>query len=220
MEERTVAGVCTQHRGSNDILHQPPEIHPAYHDVEINIDFGNQYAYFKEDMDPRFPAPLLDELDLNIFVDADHCHDKVTGRSITGLLAMAGSTPVTWSSKRQLSVQTATFTAEFTALKTAVEECISLRYHLRSMGVMVSKPTPIWVDNMGVVLNATNPASPLNKKVIALAYHFVREHQANQVISIRKIATEDNYADPWTKALTPGEFHAFYYNLLCNPKDQ
>ena len=69
------------------------------------------------------------------------------------------------------------------------------------MGVNVSKPTPIWVDNMSVVLNATNPGSSLNKKAIALSYHFVREHQAQSVISIRKIHTTDNYADPFTKAL-------------------
>ena len=60
------------------------------------------------------------------------------------MLAMAGSTPVTWTSKRQLSVQTATFTAEFTALKTAVEEAVSLHYHLRAMGVKVTKATAIW----------------------------------------------------------------------------
>eukprot|EP00980_Cylindrotheca_fusiformis_P022698 scaffold9600_cov79-Cylindrotheca_fusiformis.AAC.1 len=85
-------------------------------------------------MDPRFPAPLMDELAINIFVDADHAHDKVSGRSITGLLATVGSTPVTWKSKRQTSVQTSTFGAEFTALKLAVEEAITIRYHLRSMG--------------------------------------------------------------------------------------
>ena len=70
---------------------------------------------------------------------------------------------------------------------------------------------------LGVVMNATNPGSPLNKKVIALAYHFVREHQANHVISVRKIHTTDNYSDPWTKAMNSNEFHGFYGNLLCNP---
>ena len=84
------------------------------------------------------------------------------------------------------------------------------------MGIMVSRPTPIWVDNMGVVMNATNPGSPLNKKHIALSYHFVREHQANKVISIRKIDTSDNYADPFTKALTNDAFHSFFRNLLVN----
>lgn len=194
----------------------PPKLDQVYEDVEVKCDFGNQYTYFKEDMDPRFPDPIMKELDINIFVDADHCHDKTTGRSITGYLGLIGSTPSVWGAKRQSSVQSSTFGAEFTALKKAVEEAVSLRYHLRSMGIMVSRPTPIWVDNMGVVMNATNPGSPLNKKHIALSYHFVREHQANKVISIRKIDTSDNYADPFTKALTNDAFHSFFRNLLVN----
>jgi hypothetical protein len=193
-----------------------PHFDPVYSNVEVKCDFGNQYSYFREELDPRFPKPLLKEMDFNVFIDADHAHDKVTGRSITGLFATLGCTPVSWRSKRQTSVQTSTFGAEFTALKAGVEEAITIRYHLRSMGVNVTKATPIWVDNMSVVLNATNPGSSLNKKAIALSYHFVREHQAQSVISIRKIDTKDNYADPFTKALSNPEFHGFARHVLCN----
>jgi hypothetical protein len=84
------------------------------------------------------------------------------------------------------------------------------------MGIEVSKPTPIFVDNMGVVLNASNPGSTLNKKSVALSYHFVREHVANDVIEIRKIDSADNYADPFTKALNSGDHHDFFYEVTCN----
>ncbi len=164
-------------------------------------DFGNQYSYFKEDIDPKFPEGRVPELDIMMFCDSDHAHDKVTGRSITGLLGFVGSTPVLWRSKRQSCVHTSTFGAEFTALKAAVEEILEIRYFLRSMGVHVTKPTPIFVDNLGVVINATDPSSSLNKKAVALAYHFVREHQAGKVISVHTIHTSHNYADPLTKAL-------------------
>ena len=60
-----------------------------------------------------------------------------------------GSTPTTWSAKRQTSVQTSTFVAEFIALKRAVEEAITIRYHLRSMGVVVSEATEIYADTGG-----------------------------------------------------------------------
>jgi hypothetical protein len=195
---------------------EPPKIEAPYDEVQLPQDFGGQYHYFKEDLDPRFPEPLLDELDVNIFCDADHAHDKVTGRSVTGILGLIGSTPTIWSSKRQASVQTSTFGAEFTALKKATEDAVTLRYHLRSMGVKVTKETVIWVDNLGVVLNASNPGSTLNKKNIALAYHFVREHVAGKVISIRKIDTKDNYADPMTKALNSTNHHDFFYELQRN----
>jgi hypothetical protein len=84
------------------------------------------------------------------------------------------------------------------------------------MGIKVSKATPIYVDNMSVVLNASNPGSTLNKKAIALAYHYVREHVANKVIEIRKIESAENYADPFTKALNGKEHGAYFYELQSN----
>ena len=102
-----------------------------------------------------------------MFCDADHGHDLVTGRSITGILAFVGSTPVHWKSTRQTAVQTSTFGAEFMAMKKAVEVVTTLRCHLRSMGVKVSRRTRIFVDNKSALLNVTNPASTLNKKALA-----------------------------------------------------
>jgi len=134
---------------------RPPTVPTDFERVAIKEDFGYQYSYFTKDIDPRFPEPLSAELDINIFVDGDHGHDKVTGRSITSLITLVGSTPVIWSSKRQSCVQLSTFGAEFTALKKAVEEAAALRYHLRSMGIKVEKPTPIYIDNMSVVLNGS-----------------------------------------------------------------
>ena len=72
-------------------------------------DFGNQYSDFVEETDLRLPTPLMKELSLNIFVDANHGHDKMTGRSISGILSCVGRTPVYWCAKRQSSVQTPTF---------------------------------------------------------------------------------------------------------------
>ena len=77
----------------------PPNIDAKYENVELKKDFGRQYSYFNEDLDPRFPPPLVHELDINVFVDTNHAHDKVTRRSITGLIRFVGSTPIIWSSK-------------------------------------------------------------------------------------------------------------------------
>jgi hypothetical protein len=78
-------------------------------------------------MDPHFPKAFGDMLDMTIFVDSDHAHDLVMRHSLTGLLAFVGSTPVSWFSKRQGPVTSSTFQAELSALRTAVEEAISLR---------------------------------------------------------------------------------------------
>ena len=84
------------------------------------------------------------------------------------------------------------------------------------MGVKVEKPTPIYVDNMLVVLNASNPGSTLNKKAIGFSYHCMREHVANNVIEIRKIESEQNYSDPMTKALNSTNPHGFFCEIQSN----
>jgi hypothetical protein len=66
--------------------------------VELKQDSGGQYHYFREELDPRFPTPLQDKLDVNILCNADHGHDKVTGRSISGIVVFVGSTPIIWDS--------------------------------------------------------------------------------------------------------------------------
>ena len=47
-------------------------------------------------------------------------------------------------------MQTATFGAKFKALKKAVEDSILIQYHIISMGINVSKPTPVFMDDMSV----------------------------------------------------------------------
>jgi len=159
---------------------------------------------------------LMKELAVNIFVDSNHGHDRLTGRSITGLISFVGRTPIYYMSKRQSSVQTPTFGAEFVALKKAVEEAITLRYYLRSMGIKVTKPSIIYGDNLSAITNAINPGSALKKKYLALSYHFCREYYSAGIVDIRKIDTKDNYADPYTKALVSGEFHGFMNEIMEN----
>ena len=79
-----------------------------------------------------------------------------------------------------------------------------------------TKGSGIGCDNMSVVINASTPSRPLNKKTIALSYHFVREHQANHVICIRKIDSKENYADPNTKALPNHEHHSHFREFMTS----
>lgn len=117
-----------------------------------------------EDEDLRLSKPLMKELASNIFIDSNHGHDQITGRSFTGMISFVGRTSICQMSKRQSSIQTTTFGAEFVALKKALEEAITLRYYLRSMGVTVTKPTVIYGDNLSAITNTVNPGSALKKK--------------------------------------------------------
>ena len=84
------------------------------------------------------------------------------------------------------------------------------------MGVRVTKPSSILVDNQSIFLNSTIPGIPLNKKHVALSYHYVREHGANKVVRVLKIESSDNYTDPLTKGMNITNHGSFLHNILHN----
>jgi hypothetical protein len=51
---------------------------------------------------------------------------------------------ITWYSKRQPTIESSVFGAEFVALKNGMELVRGLRYKLRMMGVDISGPTHLW----------------------------------------------------------------------------
>ena len=136
-----------------------------------------------------------------IFFDADFAHDVVKRRSISGIIEFVGSTPVSWSSKRQGCIASSTYQAEFIAMRRAVEEAIALRYMLRCLGVKVSQPTKLFGDNLGVMQTAQIPDADLKKKHVAISYHLVREAVAAGIIEPIWLDSKANFADLCTKAL-------------------
>ena len=61
----------------------------------------SDYPDAVEAIDANLPAALIDELAITVFVDSDHAHDKVTRRSVTGIIILVGRTPVFYQAKRQ-----------------------------------------------------------------------------------------------------------------------
>ena len=64
----------------------------------------------------NIPEPRGEEVDVNLFVDADHAGNRVTRRSHTGIIIMLNMAPVMWYSKKQNTIETSTFGSEITAL--------------------------------------------------------------------------------------------------------
>ena len=56
----------------------------------------------------------------------------------------------------------------------------------------------------------------MNKKMIALAYHYVWEHQANNVVNICFTPADENYANAFTKALDSNALNDFFYEIMAN----
>eukprot|EP00557_Chaetoceros_sp_GSL56_P014026 CAMPEP_0176478512 /NCGR_PEP_ID=MMETSP0200_2-20121128/1227_1 /TAXON_ID=947934 /ORGANISM="Chaetoceros sp., Strain GSL56" /LENGTH=1865 /DNA_ID=CAMNT_0017874457 /DNA_START=317 /DNA_END=5915 /DNA_ORIENTATION=+ len=183
-------------------------------DKDLSAALRDHYPDSEELLDPATPEPLFDELTITAFVDSDHAHDKLTRRSITGLIIFVGRTPVFYQSKRQGAIETSTYGAEFIAMKTAVEEVVAVRYMLRCLGVNVTHPSRILGDNRSVIINATVHSSLLKKKHVAIAYHLTRETTAARIVHPIKTKSEWNFADILTKALSRKPFAGLVDGIL------
>ena len=190
---------------------RPMDFNRAQPDFEkLRPDFLKDYPDAKEEMDPGFPKSFGPVLQTTILVDSDHAHDLKTRRSLTGLTGFVGSTPVIWLSKRQGSIASSIYAAEFSALRTATEEAQSLRYMLRCLGCNIpcdgSSPTRIFGDNLSVILNSQNPAADLSKKHVAISFHVVREAVAAGIIEPYWLKGKYNTPDIMTKQIPVTEF--------------
>jgi hypothetical protein len=112
---------------------------------------------------------------MHVNVGADHAHDLVTRRSITGILVMLNNTPIRWISKGQKTVDTSTYGSELVASRIATELILEVWYLLCSLGVALDRPALMLGDNMSVVFNNRVPSSVLKKNHNTIAYHRVRE---------------------------------------------
>jgi hypothetical protein len=99
------------------------------------------------------------------YVDANMFHDMLSGRSVMAVLHFFNQTPIEWFSKKQATVETATYDgSEFVAAKTAVQQILGLRTYLRYLGVEVKGPTMLFGDNGSVVKSGLMPHSPSHSR--------------------------------------------------------
>ena len=189
--------------------------------TKLHPDFVKDYPDAKEEIAGHFPEAFGPVMETTIFVDADHAHDQKTRQSLTGLLAYVGSTPVIWLSKRQGAIASSTYAAEFSALRTATEEAISLRYMLRCLGCNVptdgSCPTKIFGDNLSVIQNASNPAADLSKKHVAISFHTVREAITARIVEAYWLQGRWNLSDIMTKQIPTTEFRSHCDYIFWRP---
>ena len=176
--------------------HEPDysDLHTAHHDWDASV-----YGDVQEELPYNAPPPLGKQVILTHYVDANLYHDALSGRSVTGILHMINGTPIDWYSKKQATVETATYGSEFVAARTCVEQIIDLRHTLRYLGVPVLQKSQMFGDNKTVVDSATKIHAKLHKRHTALSFHRVREAMAAGFIAFNHISGTRNPADIMTK---------------------
>ena len=157
------------------------------------------YGAIEEMLPSDAPEPLGKWVTLSHFVDANLLHDLVTGRSLTGILHLLNKTPVDWYSKKQATVEVATYSSEMVAMRTCVEQIIDLRTTLRYLGVPIRDKSYVFGDNESVVKSGTQVHAKLHKRHNMLFFHFVREAIAAGHVVFTHIPGSTNPADILSK---------------------
>ena len=177
---------------------------PAHENTNTPEEQDWQYSVYgnvQEEIDENCPVPKGIPMRLTTFVDANLMHCKVTGKSATGVFHIVDQTPIAWFSKRQSTVETATYGSEFVAARQATEQVMDIRILMRDMGIPLDGPAWLFGDNNSVIISGTIPSSMLNKRHNALAYHRVRSAIAAKVMYFCYVPSQENIADILTKFL-------------------
>ena len=89
------------------------------------------------------------------YKDANLCHDFTSGKAVTGVLCFVNQTPIEWWTKKQASVECATYSSEFAAARTAIQQISGLRQTLRYLGVPIRDTSYLFGETSPLSLVAT-----------------------------------------------------------------
>jgi hypothetical protein len=185
-----------RHQDISRIVYDPkmPKIDESAFNQDA--DWSDFYGDVHEELPANMPEPRGNAVTISAFVDADHAGNVVTRRSHTGIVIFVQNAPIMVYSKRQNTVEAATFGSEFVALRVCKDLIVALRYKLRVFGVPIDGPANVFCDNRGVVKNVSVPESVLMKKHNAINYHAVREAAAAKILRGWKGRWNDKYCRP------------------------
>jgi hypothetical protein len=137
---------------------------------------------------------------LKIFVDAGE--EKLEHKATSGVVAMLGSSPISWSSRKQDVTTLSSTEAEYLALTEGTQLALWMQRILEDMGVRGGRTPMLLVDNAGAARLAENPEHHRRTKHIRRRHHFVREAVQAGEIEVTWVKGQENPADMLSKVVS------------------
>ena len=169
------------------------------HLPEFEYDSTRIYGNVLEEKPKDAPESLGKSVTTTMFLDANLLHDIITGRSVTAVLHFFNLTSGDWYSKRQATVENATYVSELVAAKTVTEQIVDIKQTLRYLEVPIKSKAYMFGDNKSVVTSSTVPHSLLSKRHNVLSYHRVREAIAAKILVFHWCDSSQNKTDILSK---------------------
>ncbi|GJV69575.1 retrotransposon protein, putative, ty1-copia subclass [Tanacetum coccineum] len=143
------------------------------------------------------------ELQVKCYCDAGFETDRDDTKSQTGYVFVLNGGAVVWKSSKQSTTAQHATEAEYIAASEAAKEAVWIRKFIDELGVVPSNDYPIKMncDNSAAIIIAKESGIQKGARHFQRKYHYVRECIKTGEIDIVKVHTDENLADPFTKAL-------------------
>ena len=153
---------------------------------------------------------------LHAFSDSDWA----VRHSTSGWVILFQKAAISYGSKKQKSVAISSCEAEIVAASMAAQDVVFTRRLLQELGVDISEPTALALDNRAARDLAYNPEHHERTKHVERRHFYVRECVEDLLITVPFVASHDNLADFFTKYLAPKHFFALRDVIMNVPHAQ
>ncbi|KAI3790529.1 hypothetical protein L2E82_03631 [Cichorium intybus] len=148
-----------------------------------------------------------ENISVKCYTDASFQTDRDDSRSQSGCVFILNGGAVSWRSSKQDVVAQSTTESEYIAASEATKEVVWIRKFIEDLGVVpsIQDPVEIFCDNEGAIAQAKEPRSHQRTKHIQRRFNYIRDEVKRGDICIRKVHTDQNLANPFTKPLPQGK---------------
>ncbi|GKA40516.1 retrotransposon protein, putative, ty1-copia subclass [Tanacetum coccineum] len=162
---------------------------------------------FAQNITSRFQqnpgGDLKRELRISCYTNAGYLTDADDLKSQTGYVFVLNGGAVDWKSAKQSIFATSSAEAEYIAAYDASKEAVWVRKFIFGLGVVptIEEPINMYCDNTGAIAIAKESGITKGARHFRAKVHYLREVIEFGDIKLEKVHTDDNLADPFTKAL-------------------
>ncbi|GJU10433.1 retrotransposon protein, putative, ty1-copia subclass [Tanacetum coccineum] len=162
-----------------------------------------KYLRNTKDMFLVYGGNMERELRVSCYTDAGYLTDADDLRSQTGYVFILNGGAVDWKSTKQSIFATSSTDAEYITAFDASKEAVWIRKFISGLGIVptIEEPISMYCDNTGAIAIAKDDGVTKGARHFRAKVHYLRETIKLGDVKIEKVDTDDNLADPFTKAL-------------------